>query len=303
MCKSKQFRILIVNTVFIFSLIYPYTQAVGQVKKADGIPSVHATKTFLIYAKKGNFIVFDHIGKIVNNAETKDFRNGELLFIITGPKSAIFSTNTGMQEVEFVRNTNSVTFIETTPARNKHILVIEDKWDRKEGGFNFIYTRNIQVLEKTLRSVYIGIAKPILLYNNSRKPNQVYPTLRDSTAFTLFNLKGNFKTFDIETGKLLKNGKTNMHDGDIMFMITSPKSATMFGNVGSAKVELFKDENFLTFIETTPLGNKHIMLIVNEWDVKEQGFNCIYVRNIEERILTNELMRSIFKGIAKPVTY
>ena len=53
----------------------------------------------------------------------------------------------------------------------------------------------------------------------------------------------------------------------------------MSGNLGSAEVELVKDHNFLTFIETTPLGGKHIMVIANEWDAKEKGFKFTYIRN------------------------
>lgn len=303
MFKNKYFRILVVITILSVSGVFTYTHAQGLLKKSDDVPSVHATKTFLIYAKKGNFKVFDFSGKLLKNEVSKDFRNGELLFIITGPKIAIFSANTGISEVEFAKDINSVTFIETTPAGNKHIMVIEDKWDVKEKGFKFTYTRNIQVLGENMRSVYTGIAKPTLLYKRSRKPNQVVPSLQIQKHFTIFKLKGNFKTFNLETGKLLQNEDTSFRDGDIMFMITGTKSATMFGNVGSAEVELVKDDNFLTFIETTPLGGKHIMIIANEWDAKENGFKCTYIRNIEERILTSELMRTIANGIAKPAGY
>lgn len=303
MFKSICFRILVVITILSVSAVFTYTYAQGLLKKSDDIPSVHAAKTFLIYAKKGNFKVFDFSGKLVKNEVSKDFRNGELLFIITGPKSAIFSANTGKSEVEYVKDTNAVTFIETTPSENKHIMTIENKWDAKEKGFKFTYTRNIQVLGENMRSVYTGIAKPTLLYKRSRKPNQVVPSLQIQKHFTIFKLKGNFKTFNLETGKLLQNEDISFRDGDIMFMITGTKSATMFGNVGSAEVELVKDDNFLTFIETTPLGGKHIMIIANEWDAKENGFKCTYIRNIEERILTSGLMRTIANGIAKPAGY
>ncbi len=309
MYKSIRLRILAVITIFLVSAMSTYTYAEGLSKKSDNNPSVHATKTFLIYAKKGNFKVFDFSGKLVKNEVSKDFRNGELLFIITGPKSAIFSANTGISEVEFVKDTNSVTFIETTPSENKHIMdknvmIIEDKWDAKEGGFKFTYTRqsNKGPIANS-RSVYTGIAKPTLLYKHSRKPNQVVPSLQIQKHFTIFKLKGNFKTFNLETGKLLQNEDASIRDGDMMFMITGPKSATMFGNAGSAEVELVKDDNFLTFIETTPLGGKHIMIIANEWDAKENGFKCTYIRNIEERIFASELWRTIVNGIAKPAGY
>ena len=277
MLKSLWFRILAVTTILSVSAVFTYTHAQGLLKKSDDIPSIHGTKTFLIYAKKGNSQVFNLSGKIVKNEEAKDFRDGELLFIITGLKSAIFSANTGISEVEFVKNTNSVTFIETTPAGNKHIMIIEDKWDVKEGGFKFTYTRNTGVLGRNIRSVYTGIAKPTLHFKISKSPNQVNPSLKGTKIFTIFAQEGNVKIFNIESGKLLENDKAkDFRNGEIMFMITGTNSAIMSGNVGSAKVKLVKDDNFVTFIETTSGGNKHIMIIANEWDVKEKGFKFTY---------------------------
>ncbi len=92
MIKSVWFRILTVIVIFSISTVFTYTHAQGLLE-SDDFPSVHAAKTFLIYAKKGNFKVFDFSGKLVKNEVSKDFRNGELLFIITGPKRAIFSAN------------------------------------------------------------------------------------------------------------------------------------------------------------------------------------------------------------------
>ena len=297
MIKSVWFRILTVIVIFSISTVFTYTHAQGLLE-SDDFPSVHAAKTFLIYAKKGNFKVFDFSGKLVKNEVSKDFRNGELLFIITGPKSAIFSANTGISEVEFVKNTNSVTFIETTPAGNKHITIIEDKWDVKEKGFKFTYTRNIQVLGENIRSVYTGIAKPTLLYKRLRKPNLTDPSLQNTKTFSIFAQEGNAKTFNLESGKLVEKGlDKSFRNGEIMFMVTSPNSAIMSGNVGAAKVELVKNDNFLTFIETTPVGSKHTLIITNEWDAKSKGFKFTYIRNT---FIFSVLIRSIFNGIAKP---
>jgi hypothetical protein len=301
MFKSIRLRILAVITIFLVSAMSTYTYAEGLLKKSDNNPSVHATKTFLIYAKKGNFKVFDFSGKLVKNEVSKDFRNGELLFIITGPKSAIFSANTGISEVGFIKDTNSVTFIETTPAGNKHVMIIEDKWDAKESGFKFTYTRNIQMLGKNMRSVYTGIAKPTLHYKRSRKPNHANPSLQNTKTFSIFAQEGNFKAFNLESGKLVeKDTSKSFRNGEIIFMITGPDSAIMSGNLGSADVELVKDHNFLTFIETTPLGGKHIMVIANEWDAKSKGFKFTYIRNTIDKFLSGVLMRSIYSGIAKP---
>ena len=243
--------------------------------------------------------------QIVKNEEAKDFRDGELLFIITDPKSAILSANTGLSNVEFVKNTDSVTFIETTSAGNKDLMIIEDKWDVQEGGFKFTYTRMTQNAHPIAnsRSVYTGIAKPTLLYKRSRKPNQLNPSLRSIKSFTISVLKENFKVFDLETGVLLENKDVVSESlNSIMFMITGTQSATMFGNAGSAEVKLVKDDNFLTFIETT-LGGRHIMIIANEWDAKGKGFKFTYIRNIEERIFASQFMRTIANGIAKPTAF
>jgi hypothetical protein len=305
MFKSIWFRTLTIVAIFSVSTVFTYTYAQELGKKSEDIPSIHDAKTFLIYAKKGNLKVFNRSGKIVKNEEAKDFRDGELLFIITDPKRAILSANTGVSNVEFVKNTDSVTFIETTSTGNKRLMIIENKWDVQEGGFKFTYTRMTQNDHPIAnsRSVYTGIAKPTLLYKHSRKPNQVVPSLQIQKHFTIFKLKGNFKTFNLETGKLLQNEDASIRDGDMMFMITGPKNATMFGNAGSAEVELVKDDNFLMFVETTLLGGMHIMIIANEWDAKEKGFKFTYIRNIEERIFASEFMRTIANGVAKPAGY
>ena len=305
MIKSVWLRILTVIVIFSISTVFTYTHAQGLLKESDDFPSIHGTKTFLIYAKKGNLQTFNLSGKMVKSEEVKDFRDGELLFIITGPKSAIFSANTGISEVEYVKDTNAVTFIETTPSGNKHIMIIEGKWNVKENGFKFTYTRNITgEFGTNVRSIYIGIAKPTLHYKPSRRTIRTVPSLQETKIFSVFAQEGVFKSFNIESGELLESNKANdFRNGEIMFLITGLNNAIMSGNAGTAKVELVKDDNFLTFIETTPLGGKHIMVIANEWDAKEKGFKFTYIRNIEDRILLGKLLRSIYSGIAKPKVY
>ena len=298
MFKSKYFKMLAVITILSVSGVFTYTHALGLLEKSDDIPSVHATKTFLIYAKTGNFKVFDFSEKLMKNEVSKDFQDGELLFIITGPKSAIFSANTGISEVEYVKDTNAVTFIETTPSENKHIMTVENKWDAKEKGFKFTYTRSIKMLAEHIRSVYTGIAKPTLLYKRLRKPNLTEPSLQNTKTFSIFAQEGNAKTFNLESGKLVEKGSDkSFRNGEIMFLVTSSNSAITSGNVGTAKVELVKNDNFLTFIETTPLGSKHTMIITNEWDAKSKGFKFTYIRNT---FIFGVLTRSIFNGIGKP---
>ena len=243
----------------------------------------------------------------MKNEEVKDFRNGELLFIITGPNSAILSANTGVSEVEVVKDKQAVTFIETTPSGNKHIMIIKDKWDAKEKGFKFTYTRNLEdkgLLQKTLRSVYSGLAKPAGQYQISKMIDGVGPSFQTTRTFIIYARKGNYTSFDLATGKLLDNKDVkDFRKGELQYTITGSDSALFSGNAGSTEVELVKGDNSVTFIETTFSGSKHIMIIEDKWDAMEKGFKFTYIRNIEDRILLGELMRSIYSGIAKPAGY
>ena len=293
----------------IFLLIFTTPKLIAQTRSENReSPSLDRTKTFLIYAKKGNFKAFDPVsGKLVKNEEAKDFRNGELLFIITGPNKAILSASTGVSDVELVRDGQVVTFIETTFSGNKHVMVIEGKWDEKEKGFKFTYTRNIGdmgLLQQTLRSVYSGIARPAGQYQISKASGGSSPGLPGTRTFTIYARKGNFISFDLASGKLLTNEEAkDLRKGEMQYTITGPDSAIFSGNAGSTEVKLVKDDDSMTFIETTFSGNKHVMIIEDKWNVKERGFKFTYIRNTEDRILLGKLMRSIYSGVARPAGY
>ena len=223
--------------------------------------------------------------------------------LFTGPKSAIFSANTGISEVGFIKDTNSVTFIETTPAGNKHVMIIEDIVGCKRRWLQVHIYPIFKFGEKYEICLYRNCETDYTL-QDFKKPYQINPSLKGTKIFTIFAQEGNFKTFNIESGKLLENGKAkDFRNGEIMFMITGTNSAIMSGNAGSAKVELVKDDDFVTFIETTSGGNKHIMIIANEWDVKEKGFKFTYIRNTDMSPLLPKLVRTIYNGIAKPKAY
>ena len=291
-------------------LAYPASELMAQTHhKTSGVPTLNETKTFLIYAKMGNVKAFDLFSrKLVKNEEAKDFRNGELLFIITGPNSAILSANTGIADVAVVRDNQSLTFIETTPTENKHIMIIEDEWDVKEGGFKFTYTRNIKDRDLLQRSLYSGIATPAGQYKSSRTSREASPSLQRTKTFLIYAKMGNFKAFDLTSGKLLENEEAkDFRNGEMQYTITGPNSAVFSGNVGSTVVKQVKDDRSVTFIETTIMGNKNIMIISDKWDTKEKGFLFTYIRNVvmpsrESLSLFNndELFRSIYSGIAKP---
>jgi len=272
------------------------------------VPALHKTKTFRIYAKKGNFKTFSAFGKLLENKDAKDFRNGELLFIIIGPNKAIFSTNTGVSEVDIIRDRRSVTFIETTLSENWYIMIIEDELDAKEKGFKFTYTCSSEDrLKQTHRSVYSGIAKPIGQQKRSDVSNQEGGSLRDIRGFSIFEHESNMEVFDYDTGELIKNVKgKNLPEGAIQFTITGPNSATLFGNLGSAEVKLVKNNNSVTFIEITPIGNKHIMFIGDGWNAEERGFKFTYIRHLYDesgRLFWEGRLRTISSGIAKPIGY
>ena len=306
--RTLTYRIGILGSIVIFLFSTSEKLVAQEHNGVQKTPSLHQTKAFLIYAKNGNFKAFDTFsGKLIKNEEVEDFRNGELLFIITGPKSGFFSANTGVSDVEVVRDKQAVTFIETTSSGNKHIMIIEDKWDAKEKGFKFIYTRNIEdqaLLKRTLRSVYTGIATPAGKHQNSKALDKGDLPLAATRTFIIYARKGNYTSFDLASGKRLTNEEVkDFQNGELQYTITGPKSAIFSGNAGSTEVELVKDDNSVTFIETTFSGSKHIMIIEDKWDVKEKGFKFTYIRNTEDRMLLGKLMRSIYTGIARPTGY
>ena len=156
----------IVLFLTIFTLAYLQNIGCSPTKHQHSIQSETArlmvAKTFILYAKKGEFKKFDTLtAKLVKSGKTDDFRNGELQYTIISPNTAIFSANQGTGEVEMIRDHRSITFIETTPFGNKMIAVIYDEWNEKEKGFRFTYTRNVEFAfsNSIMRSTYTGIAK------------------------------------------------------------------------------------------------------------------------------------------------
>lgn len=271
------------------------------------VPTLKETKTFWIYAKTGDLKVFNFTisSKAIRNEESRNFRNGELLFIMTGPNSAILSANTGVsKEVEVVGDSGALTFIETMPAGKKHVMIIQDEWDEKEGGFKFTYTRHSnhsKNIPEVRRFNYSGVAKPAGQYKSPQTSRETGPSLHTIRIFHIYAKKGNFETFSLESGELLKSAEArDLRNGELQYALTGPNSEIFSGNAGSDDVKLVKDERSLTFIETTPAGNKQVLIIKDKWDEKEKGFEFTYVRNTEDILILGKLMRSIYSGIAKP---
>ena len=118
-------------------------------------------------------------------------------------------------------------------------------------------------------------------------------------TFIICPRKEEFKVFDA-VGKLVEEKKATRgpdKDGEMSYTITSPTTAIFYGNIGQAEVEFIRADRSITFIETTPLGGKHTMVISDEWDDKEKGFKFIYTRHVNN-ILANETMKTTITGIA-----
>jgi hypothetical protein len=62
-------------------------------------PNLNDVRAFEIFAKTGNHKTFAS-RELVENKTAKEFRNGELLFIIIGPQKALLSANTGLSTVQ-----------------------------------------------------------------------------------------------------------------------------------------------------------------------------------------------------------
>lgn len=277
-------------------------------------PSLKRTKSFRIYAKDGNRIVYNIEGKIIRNEEAKEFRNGELIFIVTGPDSAIFSANTGMSEISVIGDNQSLTFIQEMTEGNEHVLIIYDMWNVKEKGFKFTYvrhsedyfkTRNSLLQREVHRVVYSGVAKPAGQYKSPHISRESGPFLQEIKVFGVHERKAHFQAFNSETGELLEETQNSsgeaFRNGSHLFTITGPSSAIFAGRHGAGRVDLVKDECSATFIETTPAGTtKHIMIVTDQWDTNEKGFVYTYIRHIDHW-LSMEFLRTVSSGIAKPV--
>ena len=119
---------------------------------------------FRIYADKGEFYEFEPAAyledRLMNSGENyTSFQKGEISFLIVDGKG-VFSAELGTTHVEMFKSRYSITFIEITGG-GSHVMTIWNKWDKKKGGYEFIYTRNVDVLGgKGVMSIFRGVAKP-----------------------------------------------------------------------------------------------------------------------------------------------
>lgn len=126
------------------------------------------------------------------------------------------------------------------------------------------------------------------------------PKLSEVRSFTIYAKEGKFTVFNLN-GKIVEQKPENaFQDGEMRFTLLGGEKAMMYGNLGIAEVRVVQEKGSTTFIETTLFGNQHILIIYDDWDEKERGFRFTYTRNTEDRLLSHEIMRSTYKGIAKP---
>ncbi len=182
------------------------------------------------------------------------------------------------------------------PAGNQHVMTITNKWDTKQKGFRFTYTRHSKDLlhafisgddwrdlpKQSHRYLYSGIAKPVKQPIDTNRYNS---HLHQTDVFTMYGHKARFKEFNLKDGGKLVDEQTakSVNDkalkgftkGEMQYTITAPNSAVFSGNAGSAVVELIRDDTSLTFIERTIGDNTFVMIIYGTWDSTRKGFEYV----------------------------
>lgn len=130
------------------------------------------------------------------------------------------------------------------------------------------------------------------------------PTLSEVRVFKFYATEGTFEVISLagnSFGEVIeKKSDEGFRNGEMVVIRLSPTKGILLGNAGSADLQVMEEKGSTLFIETTPLGGKHTLIIYDQWDDEQQGFMATYVRNIEDRILLFKILRSTYKGIAKP---
>lgn len=133
------------------------------------------------------------------------------------------------------------------------------------------------------------------------------PTLSEARVFKFYATEGTFEVISLSKdsyGKVIEKESEDegFRNGEVVVIRLSSTKGMLLGNNGSADLQVVEEKGSTLFIETTLLGGKHTLIIYDQWDDEQQGFKATYVRNIEDRILLFKILRSTYKGIAKPVT-
>ena len=142
---------IVVNNAIQQDIVYEYQ-------------SFREATEFRIYADKGEAYVFeaaDYLEDRLLESGKNDasFQNGEISFLIVDGKG-VFSAEMGTAHVEMFKSRHSITFIEITGGGH-HVMTIWNKWDKKKGGYEFIYTRDVDFLGGSgVMSIFRGVAKP-----------------------------------------------------------------------------------------------------------------------------------------------
>ncbi len=284
-----------------------------------GAPSLHDTKAFQIFAETGHRKVFSRSFKFLRDESVTEYRDGELVFMITGTDKGLLSANTGLSKVAVSHDRNSITFVETKPAGNQHILIINNEWV-KDRGFRFSYTRHSkdiiksggEEIKETYRTHYKGIAVPLgynQLKNGMQLPHYT-GKLNKSNAFVMYERKGWYADYDYQKkGALIKKEKITkgLSQGEMQYVITDPNRGILSGNAGSAPVKVIRDDRSVTFIERAAGDNTFVMVVYDRWNPKERGFEYTYIRHweyprfdiVDYDGLSFNLLRSIVFGFAK----
>ena len=170
-----------------------------------------------------------------------------------------------------------------------------------DDGFGLIAYRNKESGKLEILSEILSSGKSNLLSRAKSTAKSDQPSLFDYQSFSLYSKKGTFTKTDLVSGEVIKQEKSSgFQKGELKFVATSEGKGLILGNQGSAEVSITKNENSITFVETTSVGNKHILIIYDDWNEDDGGFYFVYTRNIVDDFLLMATLRSVYKGVAKP---
>ena len=130
--------------------------------------SLSGKTSFRFYGLKGHVDIYNlSNGKhIESDIDNKFSRNGDLLFVITGPNSGRMYGNAGSSEVDVYRDDTSIVLLETTLSGSKQVTIVQKRWNTKHDGFECTHIRNTIGLNflsgdtELIRSIFAGVAKP-----------------------------------------------------------------------------------------------------------------------------------------------
>jgi len=131
------------------------------------------------------------------------------------------------------------------------------------------------------------------------------PKLSEVRSFKIYAKEGEAKV--IRDGKIVEQTPDkSFQNGEIQFMLIGGEKAMMYTNTDVKEVRVTQEKGSISFIESAESRNmktgfmeKHVLIIYDDWDEKEDGFRFAYTRNFDD-FWERGTLRETYKGIAKP---